>query len=496
MAWAPRGGFGDSTGAGGGGFGGRSGAGDRAGGGGFDRGGGGGGFQSGFNRPQEDHVYGTTTVLPPPPEGWPRGVEWNLEAYRKMKEGKTSLTGVRTRSRKRDVKKKFEPEVFTEEVVRLIDEDLDDLDQAFANIQAGVNDSSSPIDFETYGETFWEIFVAGGIVAPGGEVSNEDGEYNEACVLAMPANRIPELNKLANGVLQRHRFMRPILEDVLCKVCMFVDKYDDECQLKLAQFMANFIIELSAEACMVTKLQQEKSLVDSGKALHFCTIFFREFLKKSTPEKLSRALKAGKADRVLTLMPSTKRTPINLFKHFEEAGLHNYAKYLTVQTLEHRGDIMVESLEEIFSEMSCMEEGAEMIQAKQQEQALANKDVITCILSKLHETLELTSKNRAKEYMKFLMSYAELLSFFTKGRQAETQLLKVMLEYIQDDPDLEKAFMPTCEGLYSCEWNTVGEDAIMEWYETTVKSGDEEYATYIEYMAPFVEWLKNTPEDA
>ena len=48
-------------------------------------------------------------------------------------------------------------------MIRLIDENLDDLDAAFANIQAGVNDSSSAIDFETYGETFWEIFVA---VAP------------------------------------------------------------------------------------------------------------------------------------------------------------------------------------------------------------------------------------------------------------------------------------------------------------------------------------------
>ena len=61
------------------------------------------------------------------------------------------------------MKKKYEPEVFSAEMIRLIDENLDDLDAAFANIQAGVNDSSSAIDFETYGETFWEIFVA---VAP------------------------------------------------------------------------------------------------------------------------------------------------------------------------------------------------------------------------------------------------------------------------------------------------------------------------------------------
>ena len=77
----------------------------------------------------------------------------------------------------------------------------------------------------------------GGVVAPGGEVLKEDDKYNPYCVLEIELERIPELNKLANNVLQRHRFMRPILEDVLCKVCMFVNKYNDAAQLKLARFM-------------------------------------------------------------------------------------------------------------------------------------------------------------------------------------------------------------------------------------------------------------------
>ena len=114
MAWAPRGGFGDRSGEGsafrdseprGGGF--RDGG--RDGGGGFnDRGSGfKGGGGSGFNKPKEEqHVYGKTTELPPPPEGWPRNVEWNLKAYLDLKAGTMSLTGVRNRSRKRDVKKK------------------------------------------------------------------------------------------------------------------------------------------------------------------------------------------------------------------------------------------------------------------------------------------------------------------------------------------------------------------------------------------------------
>jgi len=94
---------------------------------------------------------------------------------------------------------------------------------------------------------------------------------------------------------------------------MFIEKYKDEDQLKLARFMANFIIEMQAEASMITKLQQEKSLVDSGEALRFATTFFKEFLAKSTPEKLSRSLKAGKADRVVTLLPSVRYAYVSAF---------------------------------------------------------------------------------------------------------------------------------------------------------------------------------------
>lgn len=412
-----------------------------------------------------------------------------------MKEGKMSLTGVRQRSRKRDVKKKYEPEVFAEEVIRLILEDEDDLEKAFANIQKGVNDSSSPIDFETYGETFWEIFVAGGVVAPGGEVSREEDMFNTSCVFEMPLERIPELNNLAKEVLQRHRFMRPILEDVLSKVCMFINKYDDEHQLKLGRFMAIFISELQAEASMVTKLQHEKSLVDSGEALRFCTTFFREFLSISSAEKLARALRAGKADRVLTLMPSTKRTPANLFKHFEEAGLPGYTRYLQSQTHDRRVEDMSDALEELLGDIVSNEETAEAIKLLAAQQALDDKDVVACIMGKLLEFSEFNGKNRAKEMMKYVVSYAELFTPFCKKRSAELVLMKTMLEFIQEDPDLEKAFMPTCQALYEHDANVLGEEAIIEWYDAAVKSGDEDNAPYIKHMAPFVEWLQEADED-
>jgi len=41
----------------------------------------------------------------------------------------------------------------------------------------------------------------------------------------------------------------------------------------------------------------------------------------------------------------------------------------------------------------------------------------------------------------------------------------------------------------------LGEEAIIEWYETTQKGGDQEFATYLSYMEPFVNWLNETEEE-
>jgi len=55
--------------------------------------------------------------------------------------------------------------------------------------------------------------------------------------------------------------------------------------------------------------------------------------------------------------------------------------------------------------------------------------------------------------------------------------------------------MPTCQALYEHDANVLGEEAIIEWYDAAVKSGDEDNAPYIKHMAPFVEWLQEADED-
>merc|ERR1712196_312595 len=104
-------------------------------------------------------------------------------------------------------------------------------------------------------------------------------------------------------------------------------------------------------------------------------------------------------------------------------------------------------VEELLGELVSMGETADQIKFLQQQQGLSDKDAITCIMLKVHENAELSGKNLAKEYMKYIVSYAELLAKFTKNRVAELQLMKVMLEFIMEDPALELGFMPTCQAL-------------------------------------------------
>ena len=154
-----------------------------------------------------------------------------------------------------------------------------------------------------------------------------------------------------------------------------------------------------------------------------------------------------------------------------------------------------EKIEELHADETSHEDTADKLDVQRIQQGIAEGDCLTVLMSKLHEMSELSGKNPAKEYMKYIMGYAELIGKFTINKKCEINLMKVMLEYIMEDPDLEKAFMPTVQGLYDHEMNIISEEAVVEWLANAKKMEDEDFTPYINYMQPFVDWLEEASED-
>jgi len=443
----------------------------------------GGGWPSGQ---QGEHQYGKTTSAPQPPEGWPRGVPYNPQS----KDAKPTLTGHRNASRKRGneaQKKKAEPAEFVAGLAEICNPNLNDKEQCFKLIQ------SQNFDFETYGETFWEALITGGILKSGGSM---DEAVTTPCALNVfdsALEDVPAISHLAAQVLQRHRHLRPVLDTVLCRITLWVDRYDEERQQKLSNFITTHCIAHGAGLLTVATLQVEKRLVESGAALSFCCRLFKEFLSRATVEKLNRALKDGKALSIINLLPSNKRTPANLYTALTEEGLPGFAKWMKTQTRDKRVEDLQEKMDEELSDINCLEETAQRFLLFKSQYVLSDADVVVCLFRAIMTLVDLSNeKTMAKDMTAHLLSFVELLEPFCKTLVAEKNLIEALLNYVQDDERLFDGFMVTCKEMYDAD--ILGEDAIIAWVEHKKGQADGDMEPYLTQMQPFVDWLEEADE--
>lgn len=92
------------------------------------------------------------------------------------------LQGQRIKTRKRDEKEKYDPTGFRDQVISGL-EKAEDLEQ----ISKYLDTAGNKLDYRRYGEVLFDILIAGGLLVPGGSIS-QDGEkpYTKACIFAAP----------------------------------------------------------------------------------------------------------------------------------------------------------------------------------------------------------------------------------------------------------------------------------------------------------------------
>uniref|UniRef100_A0A2D4Q6C1 5MP1/2-like HEAT domain-containing protein n=1 Tax=Micrurus surinamensis TaxID=129470 RepID=A0A2D4Q6C1_MICSU len=98
------------------------------------------------------------------------------------KNQKPVLTGQRFKTRKRDEKEKFEPTVFRDTIVQVLNEAGDDL-EAVAKF---LDTTGSRLDYRRYADTLFDILIAGSMLAPGGTRidDNDKTKTTNQCVFA------------------------------------------------------------------------------------------------------------------------------------------------------------------------------------------------------------------------------------------------------------------------------------------------------------------------
>jgi hypothetical protein len=130
-----------------------------------------------------------------------------------------SLTGHRTKTRKRDEKKIYDPTGFRDflvlELDKLIDPDSGavDLEKIYKFLDATGN--KSDFDYKRYGEALLEILIAGGLLAPGGSIAKE-GDKNVStaiCIFqdAVTMDRIRAWDQVFVKLIRRYKYLEKML---------------------------------------------------------------------------------------------------------------------------------------------------------------------------------------------------------------------------------------------------------------------------------------------
>ncbi|CAG2113016.1 unnamed protein product, partial [Medioppia subpectinata] len=146
-----------------------------------------------------------------------------------------TLQGQRIKTRKRDEKEKFDARAFRDAIFAGIDQSAADLDALSKFLD------TSKLDYRLYGETLFDILIAGGLLAPGGSIVEEPGDQQsrtETSVFGAKGDdeSLRAWAQVVTKLLRRYKFLEKTLEESLKKIIVFLKAFTAEERAKLAKF--------------------------------------------------------------------------------------------------------------------------------------------------------------------------------------------------------------------------------------------------------------------
>lgn len=409
---------------------------------------------------------------------------------------KPQLQGLRNKTRKRDEKEKYDPVGFRDKVFQLIEQAGTDLEQVSKALEAG----GSSLDYRRYAEPLFDIIIAGGLLAPGGSISDEgdsDGPIStDICVFKQPGGgreTIKAWYEVLFKLIRRYKYLEKGFDDELKKLICYLKGFSAEQKRKLAElFVISFSNSLASPSCLLALF--EDYLVKDGLSVEFAVEVFRIILleEKDTTLLSTVLKKAGIESRLMELLPINKRTPEIFTSYFREAGLQQIVDY---QQAKADAEVRKEFLKKvdllIKDEASAKEISAFLSQHKAK--SIPDHEFVVMIWNTLMNAVEWSKKEEivGDQALKYLKQYTTVLQPFTSSGKAELSLLNKVQEYCYDNMNFMKVFQKIVMLFYKLD--VISEDTILLWYrEAHLQKGK---SVFLQQMKTFVEWLQKAEEE-
>lgn len=139
-----------------------------------------------------------------------------------------------------DEKEKYDPTGFRDAVIAGLEKTGGDLDQ----ISKYLDSAGNKLDYRRYGEVLFDVLIAGGLLVPGGSIS-QDGEKpsTEYCIFHAEEDMDAMHNheQVFIKLMRRYKYLEKMFEEEMKKVLIFIKGFSPSERLKLARMTALWI---------------------------------------------------------------------------------------------------------------------------------------------------------------------------------------------------------------------------------------------------------------
>lgn len=141
-----------------------------------------------------------------------------------------------------DEKEKYDPIGFRDAVISGLEATGGDLEA----ISKYLDGAGNKLDYRRYGEVLFDILIAGGLLVPGGSIS-QDGEKpsTECCIFtaAEDMEAMHQHEQVFVKLMRRYKYLEKMFEEEMKKVLIFIKGFTPSERLKLARMTALWIGE-------------------------------------------------------------------------------------------------------------------------------------------------------------------------------------------------------------------------------------------------------------
>ncbi|OMJ17540.1 Basic leucine zipper and W2 domain-containing protein 1-A [Smittium culicis] len=414
---------------------------------------------------------------------------------------KPSLNGVKIKTRKRVNKAnaKFEPEVFRDSIFEIIS-DVPGTD--LEKISSKLDSAGGSLDYRLYGETFFELLVAGGLIAPGGIIEYDD-EYGELQFslfkLCDDNDPLPGAKIWVNLILRltrRYKYLEKIFSETSKGILEYVNRYSEANNNKLASGYGLLIAEGLMTADSIKVLQKDH-LVKDGLSLHFLTMFMKAYLTRLNVNSLFNALYKARADHLVDFFPPNKRTDEYFIRHFESEDMHSIINYrIATQENAARNVILNDIVQLINNNEESEPPIAEIIKVSRRamtQNNLSENETVVLIWDAIIGNIKwgMRSEVIEQQALSEVKEYADAFTPFTSSPKSEMALLKHIQLYCYEDAKLMRLFSQIVRILYTED--VLSHDAIVFW--ATKGALPQGKSTFLKQMEKFIAYLDSIEEE-